>query len=78
MRERVNQIPLDQFVAAWNAATTLADAGARMTAIVGKSVPGWAALSRAAELRKGGIELQRLSPPPSRSSAPATDAIATN
>lgn len=72
MRERVNQIPVDQFVAAWNAASSLADAAARMTALAGKPVPGWAAFSRTADLRKAGVQLQRLLPPPARTPASAS------
>ena len=78
MKERVNQVPQDQFVTAWNSATTLAEAAARIAALAGKTVPGWAVLSRAAELRKTGIELRRLFPPPPRTSAPTAEAISTN
>ena len=66
MRERVNLVPQDQFVAVWNASNTVADAASRVAALVGKTVPGWAVLSRAAELRMAGIELQRLLPPTPR------------
>ena len=69
MRERLNTVPEEQFITVWNASTSLADAAARMAKLIGRTVPGWAMLSRATELRKAGIEMQRLNPPPPRTSS---------
>jgi hypothetical protein len=60
MGDRVLQMPRDQFVAAWNASTTLDEAAARIRALVGGAAPRWAVLARALALRKEGVELKPL------------------
>lgn len=65
MGERVWQIPQDEFVAAWNAATSMADVVRRVKELAGGAIPRWAVMARAVALRKGGVELRPL---------PATDA----
>ena len=58
--DRVWHVPQDQFVAAWTTAATLDDAAATLRVLAGGPVPRWAALARAAALRKDGIELKPL------------------
>src|SRR5207248_9064350 len=60
MGDRVSGIPQDEFVAAWNAATSMVDVVRRMKEIAGGAVPRWAVMVRAVALRKGGIELRQL------------------
>ena len=60
MGDRVSGIPQDEFVAAWNAATSMVDVVRRMKEIAGGAVPRWAVTVRAVALRKGGIELRQL------------------
>src|SRR5439155_16640739 len=54
MGDRVWGIPQDEFVAAWNAATSMVDVVRRMKEIAGGAVPRWAVTVRAVALRKGG------------------------
>jgi hypothetical protein len=60
MGDQVWQVPQEQFVAAWNAAASLADASARVKELAGVSVPGWALMVRAMALRKDGVALKVL------------------
>jgi hypothetical protein len=60
MGERVWQVPREMFVAAWNAAGSLADAVERVKQLAGGNVPRWAVMARAVALRKGGVELKPL------------------
>ena len=60
--DHVGAIPQDQFVAAWNASATLDEAAAAIRALAGGPVPRWAAMARAAALRKEGVALKPLLP----------------
>ncbi len=60
MGDQVWQVPQNQFVAAWNGASTLADASARLKELAGVSAPGWAMMARAMALRKDGVEMKVL------------------
>ena len=62
MGDRVWGIPQDQFVAAWNGATSIDDAVRRMKAIIGGAVPKWAVMARAVTVRKSGTEMKALPP----------------
>jgi hypothetical protein len=68
MGDRAWGIPEDQFVAAWNGATSIDDAVRWMKAIVVGAVPKWAVMARAVTLRKGGTEMK---PPPATDPAAA-------
>ncbi len=58
--DQVWAIPQDQFVAAWDAATTLDEAAAAIRTLAGGPVPRWAAMARASALRKEGVPLKPL------------------
>ena len=58
--DRVWQVPQTRFVAAWNAAESLDEAAAAVRALAGGTVPRWAVMARAAELRKEGVPLKPL------------------
>jgi hypothetical protein len=58
--DRVWQVPQDQFIAVWRAAATLDEATAALRTLAGGPVPRWAALARAAALRKAGVSLKPL------------------
>ena len=58
--DRVWDVPQDQFVAAWSAAATLDEAAAAIRTLAGGPVPRWAAMARAAALRKEGVSLKPL------------------
>ena len=58
MGDRVWQVPQDQFVAAWNAAGSLAEATEKLKELAGGNVPRWAAMARATSLRKAGVVLK--------------------
>jgi len=60
MYDSVWHLPQDQFVEVWNAAASLAEAAERMKQLAGGSVPRWAALARAGQLRKEGIAMKEL------------------
>lgn len=60
MTDRVSQLPQEQFVAAWNASESLAEAASRVKELAGGNVPRWAVLARAAALRKAGVKLKPL------------------
>jgi hypothetical protein len=60
MGDRVWQVPREQFVAAWNEASSLDEAAANLKELAGGNVPRWAAMARAATLRREGVELKRL------------------
>jgi hypothetical protein len=53
-------IPQEQFVAAWNAATSMPGVIRRLKEVAGGAVPRWAVMARAVALRKGGVELRQL------------------
>ena len=58
--DRVWDVPQDQFVAAWEAATTLDEAAGAIRTLAGGAVPRWAAMARASALRKEGVVLKPL------------------
>ncbi len=58
--DRVWSIPLDQFVAAWNAAATLDEVAGALRALSGGPIPRWAVMARAGSLRKDGVPLKPL------------------
>ena len=58
--DRVWDVPQDPFVAAWNASATLDEAAAAIRMLAGGPVPRWAAMARAAALRKEGVPLKPL------------------
>ena len=60
MGDRVWQIPQEQFVTAWNAASSIVDVVSRVKELAGGGVPKWAVMARAVALRKGGVELRQL------------------
>ena len=60
MGDRVWQVPQAAFVAAWEAAATLAEVTERIRELAGGMVPRWAVMARAAEIRKAGVELKPL------------------
>lgn len=60
MGDQVWLVPQDKFMSAWNGATTLADASARLKDLAGVSAPGWAMMARAMALRKDGVEMKVL------------------
>jgi hypothetical protein len=60
MGDRGWQVPQDLFVAAWNDAGSLPELSASLKEVAGGNVPGWAALQRALDLRKKGVELKTL------------------
>lgn len=71
VNDRVWQVPRDQFLAAWNEASSLQDATARLHQLAGVKVPGWAMMARAAALRKDGVEMKVLVREPRPASVPA-------
>ncbi|HUR55834.1 MAG TPA: hypothetical protein VMZ71_16980 [Gemmataceae bacterium] len=60
MGDRVWKVPQADFVAAWEAAATLAEVTERVRELAGGMVPRWAVMARAAEIRKAGVELKPL------------------
>lgn len=58
MFDRCWQVPQDQFVAAWNASESLADAANHVKELARGQVPQWAVLARALSLRKDGVEMK--------------------
>lgn len=60
MGDRVWQVPRADFVAAWAASGSLAEATERVRELAGGMVPRWAVMARAAELRKAGVDLKPL------------------
>jgi hypothetical protein len=60
MVDRVGRIPQERFIEAWNAASSLIEVVERMKELAGGNVPRWAVMSRAAALRKKGIEMRSL------------------
>jgi hypothetical protein len=60
MGEDVWRVPRDPFVAAWNAAASLAGAVERVNELAEGHVPRWAVMARAAAPRKEGIRLKPL------------------
>jgi hypothetical protein len=59
MGDRVWQVPQDKFVAAWNAASSLAEVVERIKGLAGGNVPQWAVRARAMALRKAGVEMKQ-------------------
>jgi hypothetical protein len=60
MYDRAWQVPQDEFVGAWNGATTLDEAAARVRELARGNVPRWAVLARALELRRKGVAMKPL------------------
>jgi hypothetical protein len=58
--DRVWEVPQEQFVLAWNTATTLDEAAVAVRALAGGTVPRWAVMARASALRKDGVVLKPL------------------
>ena len=58
--DQVWAIAQDQFVAAWDAATTLDEAAASIRVLAAGPTPRWAVMARASALRKEGVPLKRL------------------
>ena len=69
MVKRVCRVPQEQFVAAWNGSDTLDEAATKVRELAGGSVPRWAVMARAAELRKAGIQMKSLTPVPAKPAA---------
>ena len=59
MGDRVWQVPQEQFIEAWNQSASLDEAAAKLKKLAGGNMPRWAAMARAASLRKDGITLQQ-------------------
>ena len=60
MYERVWQVPKDKFVEVWNTAVSMVEVVERIKELAGCQVPRWSVMSRAASLRKDGVELKPL------------------
>jgi len=58
--ERVWTVPVEQFVAAWNAASTLDEAARAIREKADGPTPRWAVVARAGVLRKDGVSLKSL------------------
>jgi len=58
--KRVWTVPVEQFVAAWNAASTLDEAARAIREKADGPTPRWAVIARAGVLRKDGILLKVL------------------
>lgn len=60
MGDHVWQVPQDEFVSAWNVATSLVEVVKRVKELAGGNEPQWAVIARATALRKEGIVLKVL------------------
>jgi hypothetical protein len=58
MYERVWQVPKDKFVEVWNMAVSMGEVVERIKELAGGQVPRWSVMSRAAAIRKEGVELK--------------------
>jgi hypothetical protein len=58
MYERVRQVPKDKFVEVWNTAVSMVEVVERIKELAAGQVARWAVMSRAASLRKEGVELK--------------------
>jgi hypothetical protein len=62
MIDRTWQVPQDEFVKAWNGATSLDEAAARVKELARGNVPRWAVMARALALRRRGVAMKPLTP----------------
>ena len=69
MGSRVRQVPQDQFVAVWNGSDSVDEASAKLRELASGTVPRWAVMARAAELRKAEIKMKGLTPEPAKPAA---------
>jgi hypothetical protein len=58
MGDKVWQVPQEQFVAAWNAASDLAEAVNKVRELAGGAAPRWAVRARAGTLLQSGVEMK--------------------